>query len=211
MAVCTRDMDALASDWSKAARAAAAAASATRGALPSKPPQPPAPHELAPECRWKILPAVLQAPLLRRSNKPSLPAADGLDISAGVDSDSELESRFFWLSPAALCYWRTTLDALSCAPRRAFAYERMQRVLLAPDERNDLAEGRFLFRIDMMPEQHDGGEHEQSSSQPQGGELLTMCADSAWQRTIWLQALANKGVPVQMMRQPMTPSPASSP
>jgi len=204
MRVHTLDLDTLSSEWSRAARAQLASASALRGSisLPSKPPEPPAPHVLAPACQWKLQPAVLQAPLLRRSNMAQVSPVEGGDGTVPTSlfratSGGELESRFFWLSPSALCYWRTTLDALSSPPRRSYAYADMRRVLVAPDERNDVAEGRFLFRIDMLPL----AQQQQQPAPEAEGEELTMCADSAWQRTMWLQALANKGVPVQMRQQ----------
>ncbi len=124
------------------------------------------PAELAhPEIRWRVRPAMLQARMLL--------------MPSSASSSGALSEAFLWLSPEALCAWRSAEDASSAPPQHAIPYASiglMQQVA-------GNAQAPFPFELQL---------HAEAESALQ---RLILCAESAWQRQVWMQALVNTGVP----------------
>ncbi len=120
------------------------------------------------EVRWRVRPAMLQARMLL--------------MPSSASSSGALSETFLWLSPEALCAWRSAEDASSAQPQHSVPYASiglMQQVA-------GNAQAPFPFELQLTHTEQDDANALQR---------LILCAESAWQRQVWMQALVNAGVP----------------
>jgi hypothetical protein len=147
-------------------------------------------EDLLPMLRWKSCHAVIQGELMKRGNirtpREAGRESGNEEEKEGVTSPARTTdgfvSRFWWVSPDGLSYWRTAADVHPLPPVRTYPYASMLNIVIDP---------ALPTRFDIVILAN--------------GERIEFRVDSMWQREVWVQAIANKGVTVSLKRDEMRP------